>query len=670
MRNDLLTLTLDDLAALANRGLVKRAQQEAQAGQITVELHEDAAGELIARWSDDITCTLPAGQSLSGGHCSCNAVNLCRHLLRTVLAYQQQQTSAAQTVAPQVWNPAGITDEMLAQYFRPAALNKLRRQFEAEQVIEATLSVKPSAYFHTLACHLRFLVPHDLRYTHCDCDATPPCSHVPLAVWAFRQLDKPSGIIVTSPPTPVAAALLDDAKRLPHNLLAEGWAHAPQSHFDQWRRLETALRQAGLVWLADIAGEIVRQHEAYAAHDARFDILETVALLGEWEARWRAVRNPTEAVPQLFVRGTSAADVTVTGATRLIGVGCGARRLRHGVELTAYLNDADTGTCYAVAKVFADEPDTEPLTFSQLAQRHALKSVSFAAAGHSQLLIKGGKRAPNRQFIASRANIAVNPQSYAWEKLREPLLINDFGELQARLQTAPPAVLRPRSLTEDFHVFSVSAIVSSNFDNAAQALRVAVADATGQTAQIVHPFVSRAQAGFDALAHYLAQPDAQLLFVAGRGRLAQAGLIVEPVGFVFQDGGTRRLVQPWADSPPERNDRPDDRPPEAHRRPPETVKAADVLADFVSRVTTELGETWLTGLLQADVRQQRRWRELAEYGAGLGLARCVAPLGQLADELARQASTLRWDADIARQLVSEILLFSVLAQAKDAAVAN
>ena len=94
-RADLLALSADDLAALTNRGTVKRAQREVEENEFTAELAEDADGIVTARWSDGVECRLPAGVVLRDAHCSCAAAGLCRHLVRTVLAYQAQAAQAA-----------------------------------------------------------------------------------------------------------------------------------------------------------------------------------------------------------------------------------------------------------------------------------------------------------------------------------------------------------------------------------------------------------------------------------------------------------------------------------------------------------------------------------------------------------------------------------------------
>src|SRR5262245_39374235 len=93
-REDLLHIAPDDLAALTNRGTVKRAQRELESKEVTAELSEAADGTVTAKWSDDVTCTLPGGKTISDSRCTCPATELCRHVVRTVLAYQSQASKA------------------------------------------------------------------------------------------------------------------------------------------------------------------------------------------------------------------------------------------------------------------------------------------------------------------------------------------------------------------------------------------------------------------------------------------------------------------------------------------------------------------------------------------------------------------------------------------------
>ncbi|MFE2617917.1 SWIM zinc finger family protein, partial [Micromonospora chalcea] len=88
IREDLIALTPDVLAALSNRGLVKRATKEVDAGERPV-LTEDTDGAVRAAYPDGVTVTLPPGGGLAAARCSCPAPGVCRHLLAVVLTYQR-----------------------------------------------------------------------------------------------------------------------------------------------------------------------------------------------------------------------------------------------------------------------------------------------------------------------------------------------------------------------------------------------------------------------------------------------------------------------------------------------------------------------------------------------------------------------------------------------------
>ncbi|WP_371247345.1 hypothetical protein [Nonomuraea sp. AD125B] len=92
MRTDLLALTTDSLAALTNRGLVKRAAKEA-----TPELRLDADGTVHGGFPGGPDTSLPPG-GLDAGHCTCGATGVCRHVIAVILTYQSQHAAPASPV--------------------------------------------------------------------------------------------------------------------------------------------------------------------------------------------------------------------------------------------------------------------------------------------------------------------------------------------------------------------------------------------------------------------------------------------------------------------------------------------------------------------------------------------------------------------------------------------
>src|SRR5262245_38498340 len=213
-RHDLLALTLADLEALTNRGTVRRAQREVEAAASTVTVVEAADGAVTVTWPEGVECFLPAGATLRDGRCACAATTLCRHLIQSVLAYQQrsaQELSAAPMPGP--WDPGQIADLELERLFSKPRLAAARARREQGLLVDVLRGVKPLARFEDDQCCLRFLVAGDARYVHCDCAEPAPCNHVPLAVWAFRALptEKEAGLVALGwKDPPVPADLLEE----------------------------------------------------------------------------------------------------------------------------------------------------------------------------------------------------------------------------------------------------------------------------------------------------------------------------------------------------------------------------------------------------------------------------------------------------------------------------
>jgi hypothetical protein len=89
-RPGLRSLDADALAALANRGLVKRATREIERDRPRLSADGTA---IVAEFGDGVRATLPEG-GLDQGRCSCGATGVCRHLIGLILAYQSVPAAA------------------------------------------------------------------------------------------------------------------------------------------------------------------------------------------------------------------------------------------------------------------------------------------------------------------------------------------------------------------------------------------------------------------------------------------------------------------------------------------------------------------------------------------------------------------------------------------------
>jgi hypothetical protein len=553
-RPDLLALTPDDLAAMANRGLVKRAQKELEANTFTAQWNEEQDGTIQAKWSDGVTCILPGGKTLKEARCDCAATELCRHILRTVLAWQQQQQTSAASVTPiEPWDPGRITDEMIEGQTSKAVRDRAALLWSQGVLAELLRSAKPSARFHCPGHTIRFPVPDDLRYAHCSCSDPAPCVHAILAVRAFRLLspDDSSGIVSDGPlDAPAPRETLTAAEHCLHDLVQDGFVTVGTAWRDRARRVSAECAGVQLMWPAQILEELAEDFDRYSAHDAAFGPGQSVERLGELLLRLDAIAAGCAPVPQAFIRGLKSDRDSDLGSARFIGLGASVAQRRHATHLTVFLQDCDNGHAMTLVREFAENPEStdERKAYHQLARAPAVKDASIAVLAGGQLITQGGKRTASGRLVIGRARAVVNPQNFAWEQLKAPVLVENFSELSARLQMLPPASFRPRRAGADFHVCPLGAVERSWFDGSSNSIIAIVHDTSGDPAMLVHPWSERGQGGAEAL---LAALQKKPLFVAGHVGLSGQILRIQPTALVFaDDNGARSAAMPWIDHAP------------------------------------------------------------------------------------------------------------------------
>lgn len=679
-RPDLLALTPDDLASLTNRGTVKRAQREIEEGQLSCTM-ENHVGDLIFHWSDGTHCRFPAGKMLHDAICSSGTVGISRHVIRSVLAYQRDQSHAeisAPTKSPcqrtedanqsetavtsnatfasnSVWNPGDITDEALLEQFRKLAITHARRRYEQGFLVEVTRGVKPVARFLDEGLTVRFLVPGDLRYVSADCAESLLPTWVPLAVWAFRELppDRTGGLLsIQEAELTIPRQPLETLRKLLRELCRDGLGEVSSSWSARLARLERQLREDGLIWPAELVLELLHQQEMYAQHDARFEPQQLVRILGELEARRRTILGGTRAVPQLLIRGSRSDRTTDIAGGRLIGVGMGIVMGTKQTKVRAYLQDADSGSLMAVERTFANpelKDGETPRPFEDLADTVLARGVSLRGLASSQLLLKSGKRTPAGELILPRTagSMTLHPQNYQWETLKPPFAVENIAQLRSRFERLPPDCLRPRRCTENLHVLAVQAAADFRFDQSQQCLLATLIDASGERIPLRHFYHFRGRRGFNDLCQILERGTGRVCFVSGHVRAEGSGLVIEPITLVVDDGSRRVGVQPWlpaTESPASHDREAASRESQPPRRP---------LSELLARLEHELSELLLTGVNQGNMAA---WKELARNANQMGLARFAEPIEALHTTFANRPNSMRWDSQSACAVVEELCL--------------
>lgn len=649
LRTDLLALTDVDLEGLTNLGTVRRARKELLGGKFEWEIQTEGASIQVT-WSDGVICVFPAEQTAARARCNCAALNLCRHIVRSVLAYQaaHDEVAEAPTVGP--WNPGDITDEQLEAQFGKRKLNALRNLVDSGLVVEVVAGIKPTARFHKLGHTVRFVVPHDARYTQCDCADPAPCDHAALAVWAFREASEDAMVVTLGRAGVVVdGGLLEGLEQTLAKLVDAGLANAPSTGMDRLRAVEGRLRQADLVWPAEALHDLRRQYDHYEGHDARFSPDVVADLVGELIVRIDALRAKEIPVPRLFVAGHARERDSRLGSSRLIGLGCQVIHRLRSVEILAVLQDDSTGSLVGVSRHFAEPEAGSGETaedYAQLGKRLTVARKSVGSIGSGQLVIKTAKLYPDHRLSAQQSRFSLYTQRFEWENLRAPALVDDFREARARLLNLPPASLRPRRLGEDFHVLPVQSTSNARFDARSQMVQATLHDSTGETIQLAHPYTTRNRAGTERLLNWLKRAPDAIRFVAGPLRVRGGALTVEPSAVVFDEGGSRTMVQPWVDDM-------DDYMEESQVSIQEAAPAAHALDVMHRDICALVGDAVLTGC-DFSRRDRSAWERAARLAEALGVSSLSTAIGRWlnagADEAASQLLTLACVSRLARDI--------------------
>ncbi|MGV9364033.1 SWIM zinc finger family protein [Amycolatopsis sp. NPDC003731] len=613
MRADLLALTPDALAALANRGLVKRAQKDIDAGRgPALETAED--GEVRGRFPDGVEVVFPPEGALAAAACTCGAPGVCRHRIAVVLGYQHHPGAAPEFTA---WSPGDIDDEALTAEFGARAVTTARRAWQAGPVVRLRrpTAADPVAVAELPAATVRFLVPAELGYAHTD--AADRAQQVAIAVWAFREADT-RGLTdadtrfaiggPTPAPAPVPSA---PALEVVARVLHDGVANASPVLRASIGRIATDLAESGLRWPAAAMSELGDQLDAYAARSARHRVEWCAELLAEIPARFRASGPPS------LVLGTEEQAETKLRRIRLTALG--VRISGSPGERRAQVYFTADGSVLALTARW--ETGTEQVTGHDLAGRRiAGTTLGVLAAANvvSETAVRSASRAL-RLGTSRTGAISITPIGAAWDDL--PAVITDFKAEANRLANLPPKLIRPRVEAEAIAVVRITEVCDLGYHPGAQRLDAIIADAHGTQARITATHSSACPGRLDALNSALAANPTQL---SGALTRTAGELRIDPVAIRTKEG--IHLPDLAADDRTEPLGPP---PPPEH----------DPLREALAEAESVLAEAAHRGLAHAPPTSRTRTDRAAKNLKSTGFTTTAAELSKFAEQWTPEAWT-------------------------------
>ncbi|WP_030172216.1 hypothetical protein [Spirillospora albida] len=659
-RTDLLSLTPDALAALANRGLVKRAAKDLAAGQgpgITV----DPDGGVHGDYPDGTRASLPAGAGLEAATCTCAATGTCRHQLCLVLAYQERPPGEsvpesagaavpdsagaagpdpAGTAVPDsagsagAWSPGAFDDDALTAVLGQRALTAARRTFRAGYAarVRRPSGGDPVAQVDLPSCTVRFLVPGELGYVHTDAAAGRRAAVIVLAVWAFRAADERgldgADVSLDIGGTGREPDGLDDVLDLADEILLEGAVHAGPVLATGLRRAVPDLAGRGLHWPAGAVDDLAGQLAAHHARHAEYAPERLAALLAELHARHRATGARSQ------VLGTSESAETPLRQVRLVALGCRVGGTARARTADVFLAHAAAGTVLVLKRRF-DVPEGARATGADIASRRLLgTTLGDIAAGN--VVSESATRSARRVVRVTAGRIArtsVTPLGDAWTGLPDGLLVRDLKAEERVLDALPPRLVRPRVEAELVRVVEIGEVREIGYHPGAQRLDAVVADACGVTAVVSAEYSPHAPAALDALAGALA---ASPRLVSGAVRRGRGGLVIDPFAVLAPDGVVVPDLAPGDG---------------AEALDGASGAAADPLTEVLDAALAVCAEAAHRGLRHATPALRDRVSAAADDLARAGFAATAADLARFAAALGTDGATRAW-ADAAIRLIT------------------
>ena len=637
-RADLLALDADALAALANRGLVKRAAREVESNPPVLTLSEN--GTVEAGFADGVRTELPIG-GLDQGTCTCGAPGICRHVIGLVLAYRDggPQPETAKTEHPD-WSPGEFGDAELTARLGARLMTTARRAERSGYVARVRRGTVPVVELGSAT--VRFLVPHDLGFVHTDVAGDGRDEAVALAVWAFRVADArfpgrdDCRVEVGGTAPGSGGSGLEAVVELAGAVLLGGAAHGGPGLAAAVAVQIRQVERDGLQWPLRALDELGAQLTAYRDRSARYAPEALAGLIAELFARHRAIVAGGSSL-RSRVLGTEEPAETPLRRVRLDGLGARVSAAGDERRVEVFHAHATTGVVLVSRRDWTTGDDGPALG----RRRVAGSTVGGLAAG--TVITESAVRTASRAVRLATNRVAqttVTPSAGAWDDLPAGLLVRDFGDLGAELAALPPRPVRARVEAELVRVLSVAEVAGMRYEAGRQRLTVQIVDATGAVATVAVTHAAAAPGRLDAVAAAFSGARGRPRFVAGTVHRGGGGVVLEPSA-IAADGVpiVPDLAAPDPEAMPGVPAEPSSAAPPAE---PPAHGPPDPLRDAIARAAAALTDAAHIGLSPLPSGYADRLTTAAANLTAAGMWRAAQSLRRLTTPLPAEQAIEAW----------------------------
>jgi hypothetical protein len=354
----------DALAALANRGLVRRARKDLETNTPRVLDDDAGAGRVrVAVEEAEVELMLPPVRS----RCSCPASGVCRHILTALIFVKEraaegeaESTAETETRSASIDEVLALDDESISRWAGKPLVTRVRKLLAQGLPVEFEPGGTLAARLPTRNVTCRWMPGGGPEGMVCSCHAAGPCEHRVAAVLAFQAA---RGVRVLDDPADPALTVSAGAPRTRDEVLASvglvvaemvtlGLARLSRGTAERLRTLAISAHGVDLPRLERMVRSLAAEAELYLARDAQAESARLLGLAARVEAlRVGLTRNPS---PHLI--GLHRTTYEPVGDIEVVGLGARAWRSGSGFAgLTVYFWDRS-------ARDWATWTDARPLT--------------------------------------------------------------------------------------------------------------------------------------------------------------------------------------------------------------------------------------------------------------------------------------------------------------------
>lgn len=516
----------DALAALANKGLVRRARKDLEKSAPSLA-GADADSVSLQVEEQTVRLVQPAGKST----CSC-ASGICRHILACLIHLREAvpaeaaaQESSSATPAPSPADQIAAIDEPALVKWAGRPLMKraavvLSRGYEVEET-PASAVVRMPAQNIIVRC-----LPGGLDAMLCSCHAAGACEHKAAAVLAIaahrsgRPVEVPQAMLEASAGAPRSRdEVRASVSELVGEMVAMGLSRLSLAAEQRLKTLATSAQGVDLPRLQRMLKALADEVSMTLKRDASASAGSLLISCARVAALCEALARPTPAL----VGEHRSVYMPVAGSIDLVGLGARRWRTRsgyHGLTVLLWEPASKRWTGWTDARPIGTPGFDPAARFDEAGPWAGCPSPRHAAATVWRLT---GIHRNGTGRITARDNTQGIPSRAA--KPEDGPLVTDFSQLGAMAAEAFAPGLADRRDHAELVLLAPTQWGEAEYDKVRQEVTRPVFDAAGRCV----PLILRHSPETDQALTTLERIDGTIVkAVLGSMRIGARGLFIEP----------------------------------------------------------------------------------------------------------------------------------------------